>query len=322
MTLATRTIVADRGDDGVRLDVVLVRVLTAVRSATRTRVQQWIAAGNVSINGRVTKRPARALRTGDVVEITLPWQRTVARHEAEDLPIDVLYDDAHLMIVSKPAGMLAHPTGRHRTGTLFNALLWHARRWDTNARPGLVHRLDRDTSGLIVVAKSRTVHARTVRLLRSVKARKRYLAIVAGQPPDRGVIELPLVRVSDAPPRMGVAHTDGLPSTTRYEVLARGEGGTAGLALVACDLLTGRLHQIRVHLQASGWPIVGDPVYGPAALPLTLPDEVCAAIATLGRQALHAWQLTLPHPVTGEVLAVEAPLPAPMQALVAWLVTT
>jgi 23S rRNA pseudouridine1911/1915/1917 synthase len=317
MTQATRTIVADRTDEGVRLDLTLVRLLANVRRVTRTRIQRWIAEGNVSINGRVTRRAARPLHAGDVVEVTLPWRRTTARHEPEDLPIGVVYEDAHLLVVSKPAGMVAHPTGRHRTGTLFNALLWHARSWGTDARPGLVHRLDRDTSGLIVVAKSRAVHARTVRLLRSRQARKRYLAIVAGDPPGEGVIALPLERVGDAPPRMGVARAGGLPSETRFEVLARGRGATEGLAVVACDLMTGRLHQIRVHLQASGWPIVGDPVYGPDTLPPTLSDQVREAILTLGRQALHAWRLALPHPVTGEPIEAEAPLPEPLQGLAA-----
>lgn len=310
-----RTFVADRGDEGVRLDVMLTRQLTSLRTATRTRLQRWIEAGHVRINGRLTRRAARPLHAGDEVIVTLPWQRNVADHQPEDLPIEVLYEDEALLVVSKPGGMIVHPTGRHRTGTLFNALLWRAQSWGTAARPGLVHRLDRGTSGVIVVAKSRAVHARTVRLLRSDRARKRYLAVVAGNPPERGTIALPLERVSDAPPRMGVAATGGLPSTTVYEVLARGTGQAAGLALVACDLLTGRLHQIRVHLQASGWPIVGDPVYGPAALPDTVGDEVREAIDALGAQALHAWQLRLPHPVSDELLEVTAPLPGPFRRL-------
>src|SRR5690606_1727942 len=138
---------------------------------------------------------------------------------------------------------------------------------------------------------------------------------VAGTPPGAGVIALPLERVSDAPPRMGVARAGGLASETRFEVLSRGRDGAEGLALVACDLMTGRLHQIRVHLQASGWPIVGDPVYGPDALPPTLSEDVRHAIAELGRQALHAWRLSLPHPVTGEPIEVEAALPPALQRL-------
>lgn len=314
MPAATRVFVADRTDEGVRLDVVLTRQLASVRSATRTRVQRWVDAGKVRINGRVTTRAARPLHAGDEVELELPWPRTVADHQPEDVALDVLFEDEHLLIVSKPAGMLVHPTGRHRTGTLFNALLWRAQTWSSGARPGLVHRLDRDTSGVIVVAKSRTVHARTVRLLRSGRARKRYLAIVAGAPPDAGIITTPLAKVSAAPPRMGPA-PDGLACETRFEVRARGGGATGGLSLVACDLVTGRMHQIRAHLHASGWPIVGDPVYGPATTDATLPTGARAALASLGRQALHAWQLTLPHPVTDETVTVTAPVPADMRAV-------
>lgn len=312
---ATRSLVADRGDEGVRLDVVLTQHLASVRTATRTRVQRWIEDGHVSINDRVTRRPARPLHDGDRVVLTLPWQRRVADHQAEDLPIDVLYEDAHLLIVAKPAGMIVHPTGRHRTGTLFNALLWRAQSWPDGTRPGLVHRLDRDTSGVVLVAKRREVHARAVKILRSTRATKRYLAVVVGEPPDASTIDLPLERVSDAPPRMGVAREGGLPSTTRVEVIGRGIGRGAGLALVACTLLTGRLHQIRVHLQASGWPIVGDPTYGPPSLPDELSNDVRGAIAALRGQALHAWHLTLPHPVSGEEVAVTAPLPPALQRL-------
>lgn len=303
-----------------RLDVVLTRHLGGLRTATRTRVQRWIDAGKVRINGRVTPRPARPLRTGDVVEVELPWRRVVSEHHPEDIALDVLFEDAHLLIVSKPAGMLVHPTGRHRTGTLFNALLWLARTWPDGVRPGLVHRLDRGTSGVIVVAKSRAAHVRTVRLLRSGRARKRYLALVASGGaaplPDAGTIRIPLVRVSDAPPRMGPAAAGtGLACDTRFEVVARGTGAAAGLALLACDLITGRLHQIRAHLHASGWPIVGDPVYGPTELPLDLPDDLRASIAGLRRQALHAWRLALPHPVTDELIDVTAPVPADLHAV-------
>jgi 23S rRNA pseudouridine1911/1915/1917 synthase len=311
---ATRSFVVDRGDEGTRLDVLLTRQLAAGRSATRTRVQRWVDAGKVRINGRVTTRPARPVRTGDRVDLELPWRRTVTDHQPEDIALDVLFEDEHLLIVSKPAGMLVHPTGRHRTGTLFNALLWRARTWTDGARPGLVHRLDRDTSGVIVVARSRLVHARTVRLLRSGRARKRYLAIVAGEPPDAGVIRVPLAKVSEAPPRMG-AREDGLACETRFEVQARGEGDSAGLALVTCDLITGRMHQIRAHLHASGWPIVGDPVYGPAVLDGRVAGDVRTAVESLKRQALHAWQLTLPHPVTEDMIDVTAPVPEDMRGI-------
>jgi 23S rRNA pseudouridine1911/1915/1917 synthase len=308
---AARTFVADRGDEGQRLDVVLTRHLADIRGVTRTRVQRWVEDGKVRVRGRVTTRSARPLHAGDEVEIDLPWRRERVDHTPEPIALEVIHEDEHLLAVSKPAGMLVHPTGRHRTGTLFNALLWRARSWESGARPGLIHRLDRDTSGVIVVAKSRVVHARTVRLLRSARARKRYLAVVCGSPPADGVIRVPLARVSDSPPRMGPAAEGGLSCETRYEVLARGVGGPAGVALLACDLITGRLHQIRAHLRAAGWPILGDPVYGPTEAE-ELPDAVRDGI---GRQALHAWRLTMPHPVTGEPLDLTAPVPDDMRRL-------
>lgn len=310
-----RSLVVDRTAEGVRLDVLLTRHLARLRTATRTRVQRWIAAGHVRINGRVTRRAARPLHAGDEVLIELPWRRTVADHQPEQIPLDILYEDDHLLIVSKPAGMLVHPTGRHRTGTLFHALLWRAQDWDSEARPGLVHRLDRGTSGVIMVAKSRPVHARAARMLRGPHARKRYLAIVAGDPPDEGVIRVPLTRLSDSPPRMGAASEGGLPCETRYRVLSRGRDGGAGLALVECTLVTGRLHQIRAHLHAAGWPIVGDPVYGPAPLDARLSGEVREVAQSLGRQALHAWRLSLPHAVTGVPIDVAAPVPPDLVAL-------
>lgn len=311
----TRTYEVGRIDEGQRLDVVLTRRLATVRQATRTRIQRWIDAGHVQVNGRSASRPGRPLRVGDLIEITLPWMRAAADHQPEDVPLEVLHDDAALLVVSKPAGMLMHPTGRHRSGTLFHALLWQARSWGTGARPGLVHRLDRDTSGVVMVAKSREVHARAVTLLRGRRARKRYLAIVSGDPPPAGVLTTPLTRISDRPPRMGPAADGGLACETRYVVVGRGTGPSSGLAVLACDLVTGRLHQIRAHLHAAGWPIVGDPIYGPARLPEGLPDAVVAAIDGCRRQALHAWQLTMPHPVTDSVLEVIAPVPADMRAV-------
>lgn len=325
----TRTFVAERADDGTRLDVALTRWLAGVRTATRTRLQRWVDAGKVRINGRVTMRAARRLRAGDCVEIALPWRRRVADHQPEDVPLEVLYEDDHLLVVAKPAGMIVHPTGHHRTGTLFNALLWRARDWPSGTRPGLVHRLDRDTSGVVLVAKSRSVHARTVRLLRGPRARKRYLAVVAGEPPCSGVLRMPLMRVSDAPPRMGPAPPgEGLPCETRYDVLTRGSGVAAGLTLVACDLVTGRLHQIRAHLLAAGWPIVGDSVYGPDVIVSRLPpagmplarrpaDPLNSRHAVcIERQALHAWQLVIPHPVSDDLLELTAPIPPDMQAVI------
>lgn len=312
---AIRSFVANRGDDRHRLDLAIARHLADDWRASRTRVQRWVSEGRVHLNGAVATRAARPLNIGDQVEVRLPSARVRVQHVAEALDVPVLFEDEHLMVVSKPPGMLVHPTGRHRLGTLFNALLWHAQSWTTAARPGLVHRLDRDTSGVLLVAKSRAVHARAVTLLRSPRASKRYLALVVGHPPDAGAITTRLCKISEKPPRVGPAPDDGWPSETRYRTLTRGSDDAAGLALLECTLMTGRLHQIRAHLHGAGWPIVGDPVYGPAALPSTLSDDMRVVVAGMSRQALHAWQLTLPHPVTGELIAVSAPLPSDLSIL-------
>lgn len=212
----------------------------------------------------------------------------------EPVPIDILYEDDDLMAVNKPAGMVVHPTYRNVTGTLLNGILWHFR--DRPAiRPGLVSRLDKDTSGLVLVALSEGAHARIQRDAHARRVRKRYLAVVRGVPaPPAGAITLPLRR-DPADRRRVITDASGQPCETRYRVVSQ----NTTYSLVECELVTGRTHQIRVHLSASGWPIVGDPTYSSSEGTETM----------LGRQALHAREITLTHPGSGISLSIEAPLP-------------
>jgi 23S rRNA pseudouridine1911/1915/1917 synthase len=311
-----RIVVADRGDAGQRLDLVLTRHLAGVRAATRTTVQRWISSGQVLVNGAAVTRAAARTAAGDVLSVIVPTSRA-PRMAAEDLPLDLLFEDDDLLILNKPAGVVVHPTYRHMTGTVMNALLWRARQWPAGTRPSIVGRLDKLTSGIVVAAKTAAAHAALQRALASPRAEKDYLAIIYGYAsPVRGTIDLPLSR-APADRRRVIAAPGGLPSTTRYERLARSRASRARLSLLRCRLATGRMHQIRVHLLSRGWPIVGDPRYGEPRWRDVRDGALAERLRAFPRQALHAWRLRVVHPVTGVELNVEAPVPADLGSLAA-----
>jgi 23S rRNA pseudouridine1911/1915/1917 synthase len=223
------------------------------------------------------------------------------RPEPEELHLAIVYEDEFLIAIDKPPGMVVHPTYRNWSGTLLNGVLWHVRR-RPGVGPSIVTRLDKDTSGLVIVAVTPEVHARIQRDGAAGRVKKEYLAIVRGTPDAaRGSIALALARSTEDRRRVVVTST-GQHCQTEYEVLST----VNGYSLVRCELVTGRTHQIRVHLAARGWPIAGDASYGEAH-------------PALARQALHAWRLSLPHPVTREGLQLEAPVPQDLRALVAGL---
>lgn len=294
----------DRGDIGVRIDRVLVRHLSHIPGVTRNRLQRLVANGSVHVNGRVIARASSRVAAGDSVSVDLPERRPRAAPAPEDLPLDVLYEDDRLLIVNKPAGQVAHPAFRNTTGTILNALLAHASgRW----MPALLTRLDKGTSGLILVAKSREVQTALQGASHRNAIEKDYLAIVAGRPPAKGTIDLALDRDPWDRRRVTVRDRGGVPSVTRFERLhSIAIAPDRFVSLLRCRLVTGRTHQIRVHLSAKGWPIVGDVVYGVGGL---------KSSPSLGRQALHAWHIAFAHPVTGERIEVTAPVPADMQQL-------
>jgi 23S rRNA pseudouridine1911/1915/1917 synthase len=216
------------------------------------------------------------------------------RPQPEEGPLSILYEDDSLLVANKPAGVVVHPTYKNTSGTLLNAVLWRVRD-RPGAQPGILTRLDKDTSGLVVIALTPSAHATMQKDAAAARTIKHYFAIVVGSPePKQGHIVLPLAR-DPGDRRRVIVTPDGASCETRYEVLSAREQHS----VVRCELLTGRTHQIRVHLAARGWPILGDRVYGD-------PDE------RITRQALHAWRVSLPHPITRKRLEFEAPIPADM----------
>jgi 23S rRNA pseudouridine1911/1915/1917 synthase len=291
---------ADRGDAGRRLDQVLRRRVVEISRMSRSMAQQWIEAGAVKVDGRVVRRPATRVREAAVVDVTPPAGVTrKAVPQAETGELRILYEDTAFIAIDKPAGIVVHPSYRQLSGTLLNTVLWHVRdRADT--RPGILTRLDKGTSGIVIVASGAEVHRTMQQDAAAGTIRKEYLAIVNGHPrPPAGRIDGPLAR-DPLDRRRVVVMRGGAASETRYETLA----SHGPLSLVRCELVTGRTHQIRVHLASCGWPIAGDTVYGVAS-PL------------IERQALHAWRMTLLHPVTREPMTIVAPVPDDIRAAAA-----
>ncbi|MEN3336485.1 MAG: rRNA synthase [Acidobacteriota bacterium] len=308
---------ADRGDSGRRIDLVLRRHLTDVRAASRTRVQAWIEGGHVTVNGSVVRRVSARAAIGDVMTVALPPSTSRQPMAQEDVPLRILYEDDALLIVDKPSGIVVHPTHKHAAGTLMNALLWHAKGWPAGGRPSIVGRLDKLTSGLVIVAKTAAIHAAIQREWGASRTIKDYLAVVYGRVGvRRGEIELRLRRDPLDRRRVVASATIGAPSVTRFERVAAVRAARVGLSLLRCRLVTGRTHQIRVHLAANGWPIVGDPVYGVPRWKEIVDVDLAADLRDFPRQALHAWRVELKHPGTLRLLRVEAPVPEDMAALI------
>jgi 23S rRNA pseudouridine1911/1915/1917 synthase len=298
--VASRSITIDRGDIGTRVDRVLLRHLHDVPGLSRNKIQRLIAAGAVLVNGRPAPRVSWRIAADDELSIDLPETRRRERPRPESLPLEILFEDEDLLVVNKAAGQVAHPAFRNVSGTLLNALLAHSRGHWT---PALVNRLDRDTSGLVLVAKNARTQTRLQWAMERDEIEKEYLAVVRGKPtPKKGIIDFALDRDPLDRRRVIVRDRGGQPSVTHYERIATSPNRS--VSLVRCRLLTGRTHQIRVHLAARHWGIVGDALYGGKDSRIT-------------RQALHAWRLGFDHPTTRERMTVVAPLPDDMQALLA-----
>jgi 23S rRNA pseudouridine1911/1915/1917 synthase len=305
-----QTIAIDRGDDGVRVDRVLLRHLRHETGVSRNRIQKWIEAGNVLLNGAPAPRAAWRVQQGDELRVRVAEIPIRSRPQAQAIDLDILYEDDDLLAVNKPAGLVVHPSFKNVSGTLMNGLLAIARSWPDGSKPALLGRLDKLTSGIVLVTKRGEIHAALQRAMDARRIDKDYLAIVRGKPtPLRGTIDLALDRDPWDRRRVTVTDRGGQPSLTRYERLAT----TQGFSLVRCRLITGRTHQIRVHLAAKTWPIVGDPAYG-SKISNQHPFE---AADKFPRQALHSWRLALRQPRTGRELVIEAPMPEDMKALAA-----
>ena len=276
---------------------------------SRSRIEGLIKAGFVTVNGAVAEKAGMKVAEDDEIVVEIP-PPVPAVPEPEDIPLDVVFEDADMLVVNKSPGMVVHPAPGHFTGTLVNALLHHCP--DLSgiggvARPGIVHRLDQDTSGLIVVAKSQAAMDGLVKAFASHKnIEKTYLAVVHGRPRlDAGRIENLIGRHPVDRKRMAIVEKNGKVAITNYEVEAKGGGGQL-TSVVRCRIETGRTHQIRVHMASLGCPVIGDATYGKSALDKRL-DPVPA------RQMLHAWRLKLWHPVLNRPMSFEAAVPADMQ---------
>lgn len=291
---------------GSRLDQALSKLFPEY---SRTRLQTWIEAGRATVDGAVAE-VRRKVWGGERIELAPEPSAEETSFAPESIPLTILHEDETLLVVNKPAGLVVHPGSGNWAGTLLNALLAHAPGVAHIPRAGIVHRLDKDTSGLLVVAKTLEAQTSLVRQLQARTVSRRYLAIVLGATPETGVVEAPIGRHPTQRTRMATVAT-GKPAVTHYRAMRRGDGWT----LLECRLETGRTHQIRVHMDSIGHPLLGDPVYGPRRLPAPLAERVNG----FDRQALHAWQLALIHPATQAPMAWEAPPPADFQALLARL---
>ncbi len=294
-------------ESGARVDVFLASRLDDV---SRAVVQRAVRSDRVSINGRLVKRVSRILNAGDEVVIELPDAPTIAI-EAEAIPIDVVHEDDELVVVNKPSGLVVHPAPGHASGTLLNAILHHCpdftRPGDDPIRPGIVHRLDRDTSGLLVIAKTPVAMMRLSEQARDHAFERRYVALVRGEfPEDRGRVNAAVGRSLSDRKRMTVTTVGSREAITHFQVMDR--FGKA--SQVSLRLETGRTHQIRVHMRFAGHPVLGDSVYGVTDFRAWgINDETRQALEGLNGQALHAETLGITHPKTGERLTFSAPPP-------------
>jgi 23S rRNA pseudouridine1911/1915/1917 synthase len=324
---------------GGRLD----RVLAAhVAELSRTRLKALIEAGSVAVDGRTIRDPGHRVNSGAAIVVEVP-EAAPAKPAAEAIPLNVVYEDDDIIVIDKPKGLVVHPAAGHWTGTLVNALVAHC--GDSlsgiggERRPGIVHRLDKDTTGLMVVAKNDRAHKALAAQFAGHGRdggpfERSYLAFVWGSPDrPRGTIDRPIDRHKVARDRMAIRE-GGREAVTHWEVVERyggqkggarrSEGGRPGepvASLLACRLETGRTHQIRVHLASIGHPLMGDDVYGPGfrTKSALLPPPAQAALETLGRQALHAHILAVEHPIAGKILRFRSELPTDLGRLRAML---
>jgi 23S rRNA pseudouridine1911/1915/1917 synthase len=285
--------------DGQRLDQIAARLFS---DYSRSRLQQWIKAGQLTVDGRTAKSrdsifSGSALKLEAVLEPTERW-------EAQSITLDIVYEDKHLLVINKPAGLVVHPAAGHADGTLVNALLHHCPSLATLPRAGIVHRLDKDTSGLLVVAKTLAAHHDLVAQLQERSVHREYEAVIYGVPTGGGTVTADIGRHPKDRLKMAVLTHGGKEAITHYRVIKR----FAAHSHIRCFLETGRTHQIRVHMAHAGFPLIGDPLYARLKLPAGASAELREALRQFPRQALHARRLELLHPATGEPISWEVPL--------------
>ncbi|MBL8640491.1 MAG: RluA family pseudouridine synthase [Alphaproteobacteria bacterium] len=309
---------------GLRLDKAVAMLFP---DYSRTRLQALIDSGECLVNHQVCKTSSRKMEMGDQVILSLP-PLLDADPQPENIPLDILYEDDDLLVVHKPVGMVVHPAVGHNTGTLVNALLYHCGPSLSGIngvkRPGIVHRLDKDTSGLMMVAKNDLAHHHLSEQLQDRSLSRIYLALVLGVPfPSRGRIETMIGRHQTNRLKMAVHTHSGREAVTNYTVK---QTFRETLALIECRLETGRTHQIRVHMEHMGFPLIGDPLYGAQSTKLVsnlkradYDEDVRSKILFFPHQALHAKEISFIHPRTGEEMKFESELPMDMKNLLAEL---
>ncbi len=292
---------------GMRLDQAIAQ---AFPDYSRSRLTSWLKDGKISVNGATGLAPRTLVEGGEVIELLVePERQTEAAPES--IPLDVLYSDEHIIVINKPAGLVVHPGAGNATGTLMNALLFHFPELRQLPRAGIVHRLDKDTSGLLVVARSLPAHKALIEALSERDMHREYLALAQGLLVAGGTVDLPIGRHPRERTRMAVTES-GREAITHYRVAEKFRQHT----LLRVQLETGRTHQIRVHMSHIKLPLVGDPDYGGRLrLPKGASAELVEALRGFRRQALHATRLELEHPASGELMAWEVPVPEDMQAL-------
>ncbi|MFB3885486.1 MAG: RluA family pseudouridine synthase [Thermodesulfobacteriota bacterium] len=309
------SITVTKRDEGRRLDQFLPE---ANLKLSRSQVKKLVEAGNILLGQKPTKPSAR-LKVGDVVSGTLPQPKSLDLIP-EPLPLTILYEDPSIIVIDKPPGMVVHPAYGNPSGTLVNALLYHCK--DLGGingflRPGIVHRLDKDTSGVMVVAKEDGAYHHLIKQFKNRTVRKVYLAIAHGSfTKDEGFIDASIGRHPTQRKRMSTRTKTGRPAITHWRVIERLDG----FALLEISPQTGRTHQIRVHLSSMGHPLLGDPVYGRKSKPGSIRDPVLKeCVQKLDRQALHAHRLEFAHPRTGERVQFVSPIPQDMKEVLEWL---
>lgn len=292
---------------GKRLDQILAHLFPEY---SRSRLQEWIKSGEVAVDGKQLK-PREKLFGGEKIRISARLEE-IEGHEAEAIPLDIVYEDDDILVLNKPAGLVVHPAAGHRTGTLLNALLHHCPSIGLVPRAGIVHRLDMDTTGLMVVAKTVQAQTELVVQLQDRSMGREYEAVVQGVMTGGGSVEAPLGRHPKNRQKMAVVGL-GKEAVTHYRVLQKFRAHTH----IRLKLETGRTHQIRVHMAHINYPLIGDPLYGGRfKMPKGMDEDMQALLRGFGRQALHAKKLELWHPAGGEQLCWEVDLPADIQTLI------
>lgn len=306
-----------------RIDQILVEVLGD--DFSRSRIQQLIKDGKLTNHGKVIKQPSLKVEGELDLKLILP-EPEAASPQAEDIPLDIIYEDEHLLVINKPVGLVVHPGAGNWSGTLVNALLHHCKGELSGIggveRPGIVHRLDKETSGLMIVAKNDKAHRFLSKQLETRTLTREYVALVWGEPvPNKGTINAPIGRHPTNRQKQAVTSGGGKEAITHYEVLERYQNLT--FSLVRCKLQTGRTHQIRVHMAHIKHWLIGDPAYGKQATSqraqmkrIGMDKEVIEDVIAFPRQALHAQRLSFMHPESDEEMSFEAPLPSDLNELI------